>query len=146
MYAPRNVGGLVTNRTLLRPQASAVAAAFSLIGLALDRESFLSALIKLTAGAVTGAPSAQQVSWKVQDSADGATFADILPSQANPVVVGADITAVNGNSVLEIDCSGLRRFIRVVATVAFTGGTAPTIFLSSEATLGGGKLLPTVHV
>lgn len=145
MYAPRNVGGLVTSRTALRPQASVAAAAFSLLGLGIDREAFQSALFKAVLGAVTGAPTSFSVSTKLQDSADNSTFADVAVSQSNPLVTIADLIAINTSGVLEVDLSGLRRYIRLVHTVTFVAGTAPTIFIADECILGGGAVLPTAH-
>jgi hypothetical protein len=145
MYAPRNVGGLVTSRTALRPQASAAAAAFSLLGLSIDREAFQSALFKLFTGAVTGTPTSFAVSSKLQDSADGSAWADVVASQANPTVTIPDVIAINSNNILEVDLSGLRRFVRMVHTVAFVGGTSPTVLLAEECILGGGVTLATSH-
>ena len=144
MYAPRNVGGLVTSRTALRPQASAAAAAFSLVGLTVDREAFQSALFKTITGAATGAPSAVAVTSKLQDSEDGTTFADVAASQSNPSVTSS-VAAVNSSGILEVDLSPLRRYVRMVHTVAFTGGTSPTVQIAAECILGGGPMLPTAH-
>lgn len=145
MYGPRNVGGIVTSRTALRPQAAPAAAAFSLLGLSIDRDAYQSALIKIAAGASSGAPTSFAVSTKVQDSADGTTFADVVASQPNPLVTIADITAINASNVVELDLSGMRRFVRTVHTVAFVGGTAPTILLAGECILGGSMVLPAAH-
>lgn len=144
--APRNVGGLVTTKTALRPQASTGAASYGLAGLAINRSDFQSALIKITAGAKTGTPTTVNVKAKVQHcDTEGGTYADIAVGPANPAVAVSDITDQNQERYLELDLSGLKEFIKVVFEVAFTGGSTPSIFLASEAVLGGGPVIPSAH-
>lgn len=145
MFAPRNVGGIATMRTALRPQANAGAAAFTLLGLGIDRDAFQSALIKVVTGASSGAPTSFIVSAKLQDSEDNTTFADVVATQSNPAVALANVIAVNSSAFLEIDLSSLRRYIRVVFTVSFVGGTSPTILVAAEIELGGGPVLQVLH-
>ena len=56
---------------------------------------------------------------KIQDSADGSTYADVSPALA---FAGLTTTNVNGQQELAIDASKVRAYIQVVATA---GGTSP---------------------
>lgn len=75
-------------------------------------------------GAVTGAPTSFTCTYQVQDSADGSTGWTAVGS---PLVITAASTA----SAASVDLSSADRYIRVVVTVAYTGGTTPTLFASS---------------
>lgn len=113
-------------------------------GAAILRKGFGSCVLVGETGAVTGAPSAQNLAVKLQDSADGVTFADYVP----PGGVAADaaittITAANTQARKDIDLSAARDYIRTVETASFTGGTSPTIGASSRLVLGGADSLPT---
>lgn len=61
------------------------------------------------------------VDWKLQDSADNSSFADVSPAIAAAQVVGTGAT--NGNQTIVIpDIGSLRQYARGVAT---PGGTSP---------------------
>jgi hypothetical protein len=128
-----NIGGLATIKNLLRPNNQVAAAAFSLEGSSLDAEDFDSLLIEVKSGASTGTPTTIAVDAKLQDSANGSAWADVAADAANPSVAITQITAVNTSRFLEINRSGLRRYVRMVFTVAFTGGSTPAIGLSASA-------------
>ena len=83
-----------------------------------------------TTSAATGAPTSQSVIWKLQDSADGTTFADVVaPLGAVPFTVTQ--TAANSSISFDFRPVELRNFIRAVATVAFVGGTTPSVTISA---------------
>lgn len=99
----------------------------------------LSALL----GAETGTPTSFTADFKLQDSADNSTFADYVP----PGGVAADaavtqMTAGSAISDVDIDLSGARRYIRVVETIAITGGTSPKVPASSTLLLYGADRTP----
>lgn len=146
MQGHRNIGGFVTTKKALRPQSSAAVGSYGLNGVTIDREGHQSALLRVGTGAASGTPTTIAVDAKLQDSADGSSWADVAVSPQNPAVAIAQITAINTDKFLEIDLSGLRRYIRFVHQVAFTGGTSPAVLLDSECVLGGGPVKPTVHV
>lgn len=107
-------------------------------GLAVDRLGFEDAVLLVSTGAVAGAPTAQTVDAKIQDSADGTTWADVAG------LTIAQITAADTEQELDIDLTPLKRYIRVVATITFTGGTTPTIGLFAGFALGGAKEEPVM--
>jgi len=117
----------------IRPQA---AAAGAVNGLSVDRLGFEDAVLMVSVGAVAGSPTAQTVDVKVQDSADGTTWADVAGLTVE------QITAADTSKDLGINLSPLRRYIRAVATVAFTGGTTPNIQLAVAIALGKSRVEP----
>lgn len=117
----------------IRPQA---AAAGAVNGLSVDRLGFEDAVLMVSVGAVAGSPTAQTVDVKVQDSADGTTWADVAGLTVE------QITAADTSKDLGINLSPLRRYIRAVATVAFTGGTTPNIQLAVDIALGKSRVEP----
>lgn len=107
-------------------------------GSVIDRAGFYDAVILLSVGAATGAPTAQGVSLKVQtgDASDGSDLADVS---------GATITALttdNAEAELNIDLNGFKRYFAVVVTTTFTGGTSPKIPVSIAAALGNPVITP----
>lgn len=108
-------------------------------GTAIDRYAqnarsgkYMSALLFAKVGAATGSPTAQSVTVTVQDSADGSTdwtaigSANVHGASASGSGLAA-ITADNGAAYCEINLKHVRRYVRVLVTTAFTGGTSPTI-------------------
>ena len=91
-----------------------------------------SVVLHAACGAATGAPSAQTVDAKIQDSADGSTgWADVGDAITQ---LTADDT---GGESPGINLSTLNRFLRVVLVVALTAGTAPTIPVHAVLVIGG---------
>ncbi len=88
-------------------------------------------------GAASGSPTAQTVATKLQDSADGSTgWADVSGAAAT------DLTADDTEDEVDIDLSGAKRYVRVVATISFTGGTTPSIPVAATLVLAGKDELP----
>ncbi len=146
MSNPRNVVALATVKQALRAAAQSAAASFSLTGLTFDRTAgdFQSFLAGVFLGAATGSPSAVSVTAKLQDSADGSTWADVVADDVNPTVQVA-VTAVNTQGFFAIDASRLKRYVRLVFTVAFTGGSSPTILMDAKFMAGGSVSIPPTH-
>jgi hypothetical protein len=103
--------------------------------------SFSSCAIAGLTGAVSGSPTAQSATFKLQDSADNSTFADYVPPglSAAPTLV---LSAANAAGQVGIDLSGARQYVRVVCTVAFTGGSSPTLLVGAGLILGGAQQEP----
>ena len=115
-------------------------------GTGIDRQGFNSCVLVGKTGAVTGAPSAQTADFKLQHSdTQGGTYTDYTPSVPQPSPSGAvaQITAASTIKKRSIDLKTAKRWIRAVCTVAFTGGTSPTLFTDSTIVLGGADTLPT---
>lgn len=86
-------------------------------------KAYSSALLVGQTGAVTGAPTSFTCTWQVQDSPDNSTWANY----GDPLV----LTAAASADALSVKLVDADRYVRVVCTVAFVGGTTPTLYASS---------------
>lgn len=152
MQAVRNIGGVVTTKVALTPRNQADAAAFGLVGATIYKKDAASALFVVNSGPFAGTANADSVaiSYKLQESAlnaDGTTptaWTDVATSATNPAVTGS-IAAPSARSFLEVDLTKLKEAVRLVFTVAHTGGTAPVTGLAAECVLGGLLHTPPTH-
>lgn len=81
-------------------------------------------------GAATGTPTALEVGCKLQESDDGSTgWADVYNQRT------AVIDAASGVGIVQAHHT--KRYVRAVATPAFTGGTSPAV--PAGALVGGSK-------
>lgn len=129
-----NAGDYVKLQKAIDPEDSAAA---TITGAAIDRTGFNSCVLHAAAGAASGAPSAQTVDAKIQDSAtSGGSFVD-LPGAAITTIVADD-----SDAEVDVDLSGAKAFIKVVVVVGFTGGTTPAIPVASTLALGGSEVEP----
>ncbi|MBT9171350.1 MAG: hypothetical protein DDT18_01724 [Actinobacteria bacterium] len=71
------------------------------------------------------------------DAADGRDMVDIPGAVAT--IIAADLIAE-----INVDCRGLRRFVRVVVTTTFTGGTSPAVLVAATIAMGEAVWLPAV--
>jgi len=134
MYQTHDIGALTATRAGSLPAARSAGAAN---GAAIDRKGYGSAILSVITGAETGGPSARSSTCKIQDSADGSTgWADLADA---PTVA---VAAVDSVGEAAINLAGAKRYIRVVNTTAFTGGTSPTLLSAATVQLGGADKLP----
>lgn len=148
MAFPRDASALATVVQALRATASPAAASFSLVGATIDRSlgGYESAMFWLFIATVTGSPTSFTVDGKLQDSADGSTWADVASDPSiNTKVAFTQRTAINTQDWFSTDLSRLRRYVRLVFTVATVGGTTPTVLLDAKAMLAGGVRQPPAH-
>ncbi len=114
----------------IAPQSTVAA---TVNGSAVDRTQFRAAKLSGLAGAASGTPTTQSVIYKLQDSADGSTgWADFGTALAD---LDGDNEIANGN----FDLAGAKKFVRAVATVAFTGGTSPEQLIGAVLILMGAQ-------
>ncbi len=111
------------------PRVSVVPGSFSGTtarnGSGVDTMGFADARAVCHVGAATGTPDSYTVTWKIQESSDNGSsdaFADVSGLTA---VCDAD------NELVTIDIPNVgtvrERYLRVVGTPAFTGGSTPTV-------------------
>lgn len=130
-----NVGSLIKTVPGSTPRAASAGATN---GAAVDRLGYGSLVLATATGAATGSPSAVGVAAKLQDSADGSTgWADVSGA-------ALALAAENASGKVNVDLAGVKRYVRVVETVALTGGSTPTLALASTVVLGGADTLPAV--
>lgn len=148
---PRDIGSQIKPVVGIVSQSTAAAA---VNGAAIDRTGlsgagngyFLSATLHAQTGAATGTPTTTAVTYKIQDSVDTTSgdFADSVDAQGNALAMTALAASTDGR--LDFDLSGLKRYIRVVATAAFTGGSSPAVQIAASVILGGVYEKPTNYV
>lgn len=122
-----------TPKTALNPQAISGSSAVN--GNAIDRLNAQAMNIILALGATTGTPTGTQLAVKIQhgdasnlsDAADFATVASLGSTSAN--FTAGDVFGYG------INLEGAKRYVRVVVTPTFTGGTAPTVLSTVAAEL-----------
>jgi len=107
-------------------------------GPSLDRTKFAHGTLHVTVGSPTGAPTSFSVDVKVQESDDGTTWSDVSGA-AIPT-----ITTANTDAKIDVKLIGLKRYVRAVSTVSFSGGTAPAVPVAAVFTFGGvtGNAIP----
>lgn len=142
--ASKNIGAYIKPIMSIPPTNQVAVAAFGLEGAAVDRmpavgKQFDSCVFLLQRGTTSSNPDPHTVTAKLQHSdieADGPTWEDIAGTTLGPL--GENNTEAQVN----IDLTGAKRYIRAVATVAFTGGTTPAIPVVASVVFGGAKELP----
>jgi hypothetical protein len=137
---PTDIGAHSIERIGNVPLASTGGAARN--GTGFDRQSFHSGVLVCTSGAATGTPTSFTFAAKIQDSDDNSVFADY--NDGSGVVAITNIIAINSFARKKFSLIKARRFIRVVETVTFVGGTAPTLAVQETVTLGGASEQPPV--
>lgn len=139
MYQTHNVGALVKTFAGVAPVFSAAA---TINGPAIDRMGYGSCVLQVQTGLDTGTPTTRSVIAKIQHSDDGSTNWTDLAVPVGGSFATTAITAVSTNAEVDVNLAGAKRYIRSVVTIAFTGGTTPTVGVSSTVVLGGLDKLP----
>jgi len=137
MYTIRNGG--VRAKAFFGTVPAAAKSAGTVNGTGIDRKpkgttGFDSCKVTISNGVTSGTPTSFTNTVKVQDSADNSSFADYTPPTGSASAVNSTASSI---AELDVDLSMARRYIRVVETIAFVGGTAPTL-LANETLLAFG--------
>lgn len=113
---------------------------------AIDRTGYRSMIVDLAVSA-SGAPTGGTVTAKIQDSADGQTWADYAPGGVAASVQAA-LTVANAAAgfllSLPVHLGAARQFVRAVSVGAPTGGTSPIVSVAATARLHGPDNLPAL--
>jgi hypothetical protein len=135
-----NVGAYI--KTDIKSHSPAANSAGTRNGAAIEIGATRSIVITANVGATSGTPDNFSVAYKLQDSLDGSTFADV----ANASDATLTVTTASTAGELDVDLSRFCRqeatHFRFLETVAFTGGTSPTVLAGSTVTRGPGQSLP----
>jgi hypothetical protein len=116
------------------PQDSAAA---TITGDAIDRLGYDSLEFSHRCGAASGTPDSYTVATKLQESdASGSGFADVSGATATT------LTADNTSAAKAIDARGLKRYVKLVTTVAFVNGTSPKVEAAAVVVLGDPVVKP----
>lgn len=141
----QNIGAYVAAVTSVAAQS--ITAAVN--GSSIDRQAHstpLSCVLHLSLGAVGGAPSAIGAVAKIQHAPDNSSWVDYKPDGVNVATTAAlaSTSATEQETSLSVDLSLASRFLRVVVTPNFTGGTSPSVLGLAELILGGEQTLAAV--
>lgn len=112
-------------------------------GDSVDRQDYLSGVIQAALGAATGSPSAQSHVFALEESSDDSTFTPALDDDGDAITL--TLTADDTTSELDVDFSGLKRYLRLTydaSESSFTGGSSPTNDIYANIVLGGAQSLP----
>lgn len=114
------LGSFIENSSIKRAVDPAARSA-AVNGVGINRLGFRYAWCAIAVGATTGSPTSFTVDAKVQESDDDSTYTDVTGATMT------QITAANQVGEIGLNLEGRKKFIRLVITPAFTGGTSPTV-------------------
>jgi len=107
----------------------------AVIGSAIDTEGLDNGMIHVRAEAALGSPSAATATYKIQECAtSGGTYADAKDNTGTVIGGTLDVHAAAADGFARVEGLGLNRlrFLKIVITPAFTGGTTPTFLAYGE--------------
>ena len=123
--------------TSVKPQSLTGSTAAT--GASVDTLGYDNAKIHAYAVTTTSNPSVATVTVKLQESADNSTWTDANDNTGTVIGFTLDAHAADAFNAARIEGLNLnrKRYLRVVATPAFTGGTSPAIVANAELVFGG---------
>lgn len=112
-------------------------------GKAIDRQGFLSAVLAVSVGEITGKPDKAVLSVKLEhgDSADGA-FTEVTDTMLDPERASEDgkipdrEVESGSRGELQMDLLGCKQYIKVTPVISFEGGTSPAAAAAYALVLG----------
>ena len=115
-------------------------------GTALDTKGYNTGVLRAYAVAASGSPSAATITVKLQECAtSNGTFTDALDNTGTVIGFTLTTTSADGKNEARVEGLGLnrKRYIRAVATPAFTSGTSPASVTFAEVVMGRSFQRPT---
>jgi hypothetical protein len=120
-------------------------------GVSIDTQGYDNAKLHVYAAEASGSPSGASLAVTLQESADGSTnWANALDNTGT--AIGFTLSGLNaaaGVNAARIEGLNLnrKRYLRIVVTPTFTGGTSPAVLAYGEIVFGGGaQQLPVTTV
>jgi hypothetical protein len=93
-----------------------------------------SAMVHVRTEIASGSPTAASIAWKLQESSDNSTWADATDNTGT--VIGATLntktTAQDSYARVEGVMLNRKRYLRLVLTPTYTGGTSPATLVYAE--------------
>jgi hypothetical protein len=110
-------------------------------GASVDTEGYDNAKLHVYSAEASGSPSAASLAVTLQESADNSTWTTALDNTGTPI--GFTLTglqAAAGVNAARIEGLNLnrKRYLRIVVTPTFTGGSSPAVLAYGEIVFGGG--------
>lgn len=109
-------------------------------GTAINKTGFESLKVVCYAGAVVGAAPAGTITFQLQESSNNSDWANVTTSVVYPT--SAVLSTVAGVIDINKNLTHVKKYIRVTATPAYTGGSSPYQVAGAIFTLGMSKVLP----
>lgn len=133
----------VHNVSSIIPQS--VSGSSAVDGVSVDTEGYDNAKIHVYAAEATGSPSAASLAVGLQESSDNSTWTTANDNTGTPI--GFTLTglqAAAGVNAARVEGLNLnrKRYLRIVVTPTFTGGTSPAVLAYGELIFGGAQQLP----
>ena len=104
-------------------------------GSAIDTENLCNGMIHVRAEVTTSNPSVAQVAVTLTECAtSGGTYTTANDNTGTPIGFTLDVHAAAADGYARLEGLGLnrKRFLKIVCTPSFTGGTSPTIPVYAE--------------
>ena len=105
-----------------------------------------SAMVHVRAEIASGTPATSTVAWKLQESSDNSAWTDATDNTGTVIGATLNVKTVAVDSYARVEGLGLqrKRYLRLVYTPTFTGGTSPAILVYGQiiATPGSGQQRP----
>lgn len=128
--------------TAIRPQ-NVSGQSVDIAGYVIDKRYFESCVFSILVGETSGTPTNFSSNFRVQDSEDGTTFADV--SGATFAILSGQLTGHRPmllSGEIGLDLKGRNRYLRLVARNSFLAGSSPNIALGAVCVLGESKVMP----
>lgn len=114
--------------------APVTAATGAITGGAIDTREYGDAMAVVSVGVTSGTPDSFAVAAKIQHSEDGSTsWADVTGASITSVIAAGKTAEIAIDTEKHL---ASRRFIRLVVTPSFVGGTSPKVGVSGVVLLG----------
>jgi hypothetical protein len=134
----------VHNVSSIIPQS--VSGSSAVDGVSVDTQGYENAKLHVYSAEASGSPSAASLAVTLQESADGTDgWANALDNTG--AVIGFTLSGVQaaaGVNAARVEGLNLnrKRYLRIVVTPTFTGGTSPAVLAYGELIFGGSQELP----
>ena len=128
-----DLGSLIKNVIAVAPQdASDVVS-----GGSVTKSPYESTVVSVMTGATSGSPTSFEVAAKLEH-ADTSGVWDAVSGGT------ASIEAANTVAEINVNLNEVKRYMRVVLTPTFNGGSSPSVYVASAFALGQSKYGPAV--
>lgn len=107
----------------------------------IDRQGFDSAVILVSAAQTTSNPTVATITPKIVHG-NASNLSDVGDVTLNTAITAIECDAAAAFVAYQVDLRGMKRYIRVVTTPAFTGGTSPEIAASVGFVLSDANIEP----
>jgi len=126
--------------------AQSISGSSAVTGAYFDTKGFSTAMLRANAQAASGSPTTAAIAFTVTECAtSGGTYTAANDNTGTQIGGTATVTSAAADVLARIEGLGLqrKRFLKVVATPSFTGGTSPATLVFAEIIAARGFNQPT---